>query len=186
MIRSFYGSENPNLTAELVPEIPAVFNWALDGLDRLRFAGVLPAAGIKPGRRRSNAGPCLRRSFAFVKGQSASWGKDHSVPVDELWTHWKAWCEIENCRNGTKSSFARNLKAAFPEISDTRPSINGKRVRVYQGITLRTEPDEEPEEPDPFPEALFMEVRPVGLATVQDVQQMFGGEVADCHQEGCQ
>ena len=99
-------------------------------------------------------------------------GNGHSVSVDGLWTHWRAWCETENCREGTKSSFARNLRAAFPEISDTRPSINGKRVRVYQGIGLRTEPDEEPEE-EP-------ELEPEPFATVEDVVKTFGGWVDDC------
>ena len=68
--------------------------------------------------------------------------------------------------------------AAFPEISDTRPSINGKRVRVYQGIGLRTEPDEEPEE-EP-------ELEPEPLATVEDVVKTFGGWVDDCTEESCQ
>ena len=33
------GSENPGLTDELLAEAPAIFNWALEGLDRLRERG---------------------------------------------------------------------------------------------------------------------------------------------------
>ena len=174
MIRSFYGSENPNLTAELVPEIPAVFNWALDGLDRLRSRGYFQppeSSRVAVDQMQDLSSPV----FAFVKGECVM-GEGHSVPVDELWTHWKAWCEIENCRNGTKSSFARNLRAAFPEISDTRPSINGKRVRVYQGIGLNAD------EPEPA----FPELEPEPFVTVEDVVELFSGWVDDCHEERCQ
>ena len=176
MTKSFYGSENPNLTAELLTEIPAVFNWALDGLDRLRSRGYFQppeSSRLAVDQMQDLSSPV----FAFVKSECVM-GNDHSVPVDELWTRWRAWCEIENCREGTKSSFARNLKAAFPEIADTRPSINRKRVRVYRGIGLRADDAEEPqEEPDPFPEANYMEVARVGVATVEDVQRLFGGEI---------
>src|SRR4030095_13195092 len=37
--RSFYGAENPTLTDELLTEAPAIFNWALEGLDRLMAGG---------------------------------------------------------------------------------------------------------------------------------------------------
>lgn len=36
LTRSFYGKENPTLTDELCSELPAIFNWALDGLQKLR------------------------------------------------------------------------------------------------------------------------------------------------------
>ena len=180
MTKSFYGSENPNLTAELLTEIPAVFNWALDGLARLRLRGYFQppeSSRLAVDQMQDLSSPV----FAFVKSECVM-GNDHSVPVDELWTRWKAWCETENCREGTKSSFARNLKAAFPEVSDTRPSINGKRVRVYQGIALQ---DDDEEEPDPFPELHFMEPKEP-LATVEDVVEIFSGWVADCEEERCQ
>jgi putative DNA primase/helicase len=39
MTRSFYGRENPDLTKKLCTELPGIFNWALDGLERLRERG---------------------------------------------------------------------------------------------------------------------------------------------------
>jgi putative DNA primase/helicase len=36
---SFYGRENHDLTDDLMEELPGIFNWALDGLDRLRGQG---------------------------------------------------------------------------------------------------------------------------------------------------
>jgi hypothetical protein len=47
LTKSFYGSENPKLTGELLAEAPAIFNWALEGLDRLNQRGyfVNPESG---------------------------------------------------------------------------------------------------------------------------------------------
>ena len=39
LTQSFYGQENPALTAELLDEASGIFNWALAGLDRLRERG---------------------------------------------------------------------------------------------------------------------------------------------------
>ena len=37
--KSFYGEENPALTEELCEELPSIFNWALDGLEKHRARG---------------------------------------------------------------------------------------------------------------------------------------------------
>ena len=50
---SFYQRENPQLTAELLAEAPSVFNWALEGLDRLTKRGLLREPRIR--RRRPPA-----------------------------------------------------------------------------------------------------------------------------------
>lgn len=39
LTKSFYGKENPSLTAELLEEASGVFNWAMGGLDRLMARG---------------------------------------------------------------------------------------------------------------------------------------------------
>ena len=47
LTKSFYGSENPALTDELLDEAPGIFNWALVGLDRLTARGffLMPESG---------------------------------------------------------------------------------------------------------------------------------------------
>src|SRR5206468_776830 len=39
LTKSFYGRENPRLTVELLEESAGIFNWAIEGLDRLRERG---------------------------------------------------------------------------------------------------------------------------------------------------
>ena len=47
LTKSFYGGENPQLTAELLTEAPSILNWVLEGLDRLNLRGhfVNPESG---------------------------------------------------------------------------------------------------------------------------------------------
>ncbi len=49
-------------------------------------------------------------------------------------------------RPGTKAVFVRDLRAAYPSISSSRPEIDGKRVHVLHGISLTLE--ETPDTPD--------------------------------------
>ena len=39
LTRSFYGDEDPAFLTKILPELPGILNWALDGLDRLRAQG---------------------------------------------------------------------------------------------------------------------------------------------------
>lgn len=56
---SFYGRENPKLTAELLAEAPGIFKWALEGLDRLRDRGYfqLPASAREAQRHLEDLAP---------------------------------------------------------------------------------------------------------------------------------
>ena len=40
--RSFYGKEDIHLTNKLLEELPAILNWAIEGLNRLRTRGHFP------------------------------------------------------------------------------------------------------------------------------------------------
>ena len=133
LTKSFYGSENPQLTSELLTEAPAIFNWALAGLDRLNARGYFVARHPEPtpfNRWRTCRRPS-RPSFASV----ACW-EHPKVDVDTLWTRWKTWCEADNSHPGTKNIFYRNLRAAVPGLKHTRPRKDGNREHVYEGIGL--------------------------------------------------
>ena len=56
---SFYGRENPKLTDELLAEAPAIFNWALEGLDRLREPRLLRDPVLGRGGAAQPRGPRL-------------------------------------------------------------------------------------------------------------------------------
>jgi putative DNA primase/helicase len=102
---SFYGRENPALMRELLEEAPGIFNWALEGLDRLRQRGyfVTPSAAREAQRHLEDLASPVG---AFVRDRCAV-GPAFEIDKDALWGAWKAWCLDEGRdRPGTKAVFA--------------------------------------------------------------------------------
>lgn len=136
MTRSFYGRENPNLTAELCAELPGIFNWALDGLERLRERGRFqqPAASEDAIREMEDLSSPMG---AFVRERCVV-GPAHEVPCDTLYQAWRQWCQDHGRdRPGTTQTFGRDLRAVLPGLRVTQPRIGTEeRVRKYAGIAL--------------------------------------------------
>ena len=137
MTRSFYGRENPTLTTELCAELPGIFNWALDGLERLRERGRFrqPTASQDAIREMEDLSSPMG---AFVRDRCVV-GPAHEVPCDELYQAWRQWCQ-DNGRDrpGTTQTFGRDLRAVLPGLKVERPRIDGtdERLRVYVGIAI--------------------------------------------------
>ena len=135
LTKSFYGQENPRLTDELVAELPGIFNWSLDGLERLRDRGyfVPPEASADAVSELEDLGSPMA---AFVRDR---WevGAGRSVAVDTLYQAWRVWCEAHGRDHpGTAQTFGRDLRAVLPGIKGARPRHGGTRQRVYEGVGL--------------------------------------------------
>jgi putative DNA primase/helicase len=132
MSRSFYGQENPALTQELAPELPAIFNWALDGLERLRERGRFeqPKSSQEAIRELEDLGSPIG---AFVRDECEI-GPEFEIISEDLYFAWKVWCEEHGRRVSNSQTFGRDLRAAFPSIRVTQRRIDGRRPRVYVGI----------------------------------------------------
>lgn len=63
-------------------------------------------------------------------------GPDKEIAVDELYGAYRGWCEDNGHPKATKQIFGRNLGAAVPSISVTRPREGETRIRKYAGICL--------------------------------------------------
>jgi putative DNA primase/helicase len=131
--KSFYGREDPNLLAQLLPELPSIMNWALDGLDRLRARQRF----IEP----TSAREAIREledlsspTSAFLRDRCIV-ARDVRVGVDDLWAAWKAWAEDQSLHHGTKQTFGRDLRAAVPWLHISRPR-DGDHRRAYVGVAL--------------------------------------------------
>lgn len=140
LTKSFYGEENPKLTDELLAEAPAIFNWALEGLDRLNARGyfLMPESSREAVQQledlASPVGAFLRERCEIVA--------DGEVEIGMLWESWKEWCIADNRSPATKGTFGRDLRAAAPTIRRGRPrrATNGEdRPYVYLGMRLREE-----------------------------------------------
>lgn len=143
---SFYGKEDPQLSAKLIKELPGILNMSLDGLDRLRTRGCfeMPKSSEEAVRMMTDLASPVS---AFVRDWCEV-GNDKKVRRKELFGAFKKWCDLEGYhRAGSAEGFGRNLKAAYPQI-DTNGKLHGEHA--YVGIDLTEKAREElAAEPEP-------------------------------------
>ena len=60
------------------------------------------------------------------------------MPVTELFTAWKTWCEENNHRAGSQQTFGKDLRAVVPLLRQTQPRVGDQRERCYIGISLKS------------------------------------------------
>jgi len=71
--------------------------------------------------------------------QACMLGAGYEVPIAELHEAYVAWCKASGRGDEAESAqgFARDLKAAFPQLSTGRAVVPDGRARTYRGIRLR-------------------------------------------------
>ncbi|HWX33752.1 MAG TPA: phage/plasmid primase, P4 family [Steroidobacteraceae bacterium] len=136
LVNSFYGREDQTLTDKLIAERPGIFNWSLDGLQRLKARGHFlqpPSAAAAVQELEDLASPI----GAFIR-ERCEVGGAYSVGVEPLYEAWRKWCEQQGRDHpGTKQTFGRDLRAVLPALGDGRPREGSDRYRIYTGIRLR-------------------------------------------------
>jgi putative DNA primase/helicase len=131
---SFYGREDTTLTDRLLEEAPAIFNWCLEGLDRLTARGYFqqPSAALAALRHLEDLASPVS---AFVRDRCRV-GAGLAVDKDELWAAWKDWLANEGGKPGTKNVFIRDLRAAVPGATPKRLGSRDERRHVIAGLEL--------------------------------------------------
>lgn len=137
--RSWLGKENPGLTRELLPELPGVLNWALDGLERLLGTGRFsePQSSVDSILALQDL---VSPVSAFVRDECST-GPGCEVPAENLYAAWKTWAEDNGHRPGSAQTFGRDLRAVIPGLQNRRPRTDAGRERHYLGIALGTRTD---------------------------------------------
>jgi putative DNA primase/helicase len=137
LVQSFYGKEDLGLGGRLLAERSGILNWAIAGYRRLRQRGhfVQPASATEAVQELEDLGSPIR---AYVRDRcDIEAGK--AVPVELLYQDWKAWCEsVGRKEPGTKQSFGRDLKSAFPGLGTSQPRDGDARFRQYEGIAIKS------------------------------------------------
>lgn len=143
MRRSFLGKEDPSLIHKLLPELPGVLNWAVDGWRRLRERGHFELPGSSRG---------AIEHLADLASPEAAFMRDECelvsgalLPKEELYRAWNTWCERHGVNfPGTLEMFSARLFAASNGAVDaTRVREGDLRVPCYRGIRLRPAPQKE-------------------------------------------
>ncbi len=140
LTNSFFGREDPTLIDKLLPELPGILLWAIEGWKRLRDRGhfVTPRSALE-----------LARVFEDITSPVKAFIRDCcrveisetcQVPTADLFNRWRWWCESKGYDFvGIEEEFGRNLRAAVSHVKKTRPRQGDKRTWVYKGIRLLEE-----------------------------------------------
>jgi putative DNA primase/helicase len=134
---SWYGREDVKLSERLYEEVPGILLWALEGLRRLRERGHF----VQPESSRLALQDLEDLSSpvgAFLR-ECCEVGPGYTVLVRDLFAAWQTWCNEKGRKEpGTEQGFGRDLRAATPSLEVRQPRADGGRVRVYEGIRLRS------------------------------------------------
>jgi putative DNA primase/helicase len=138
--RSFYGQEDIGLFDRLRPELPGILRWAIAGWERLNRRGRF----VQPRSAQE-----LVATMDELASPIAAFLRDRCIidpegacSVSSIYESWRAWCQ-EHGRTavGDGHSFGRDLHAAIPGLTTSRPRTPSGRVRQYLGIRIRTAVD---------------------------------------------
>ena len=137
LTRSFLGHEDPGLTNRLLEERSGIFNWAIEGLDRLRERGYFEMPPTSLGALR-HLEDLASPVSAFVR-EECTVGGGLQVDKDDLWDRWKTWAGEEGMpKTGTKAVFFRDLRAAVPGSKPRRLRGEDGRKPIWEGVALRS------------------------------------------------
>lgn len=135
LTRSFYGREDTTLFGRLLPELPGILLWAIQGWARLRERGhfLQPKSGIELSETMESLSSPIK---SFLRDCCrVGPGSEFSVEVATLYQRWRNWCSSEGQENpGILEEFGKNLRAVLPELKKIHPRINGRRVWCYHGL----------------------------------------------------
>jgi putative DNA primase/helicase len=139
LTKSFLNREDRTIESRLVPELPGILNWALEGLDRLTANGRFTTP------ESSEAAATMMMDLAspvsaFVR-ERCELGPDKTVTRDLLYFDWKVWADSNGHHAGAKITFGRSLHAAVPGLGRVDIPVDDKRVHGYRGIGLLGGPD---------------------------------------------
>jgi P4 family phage/plasmid primase-like protien len=134
MSQTFYGREDSSLTKRLLAELPGVFNWALEGLARLKQRGkfLQPDSGEELAHEMEELNNPMK---GFVE-RCCVLGEGEKVRKDYLFAAWKGYCRKHERHPGTREVFSKMLLSAVSSVKTSRSRDEGDRIQSYVGITL--------------------------------------------------
>lgn len=135
---SFYGREDPNLTRDLLTELPGILNWSLDGLDRLNMRGRFkPPASSKAAEREILRG--TSPVYGFIEDRAVIAKNADAVPLDDVYAAYREWCDQQGRdRFLTRDVFSRNLRSiGNGSIEVQRQMVKGTRDQWVHGLAAQ-------------------------------------------------
>jgi putative DNA primase/helicase len=134
---SFYGREDPNLLErKLMPELPGIFLWSMEGLKRLRQRGHFEETEESNDARErfANLGSPAKTFIA----EYCRLDPNAHVEKQTLYENWKSYATQNNIYPGNLEKFCEAIYAATGgAVRGGRSQRRGERINVCFGIELR-------------------------------------------------
>lgn len=130
--------ENPDreLADKLIKELPGILNWALDGLERLRWNGWNFTVSA---RSREALDEQRREScnvISFMESDFVRWGEDLQVFSKDAYNAYVHWCDL-NCEDYVKQrTFTKYLREHYKGKAEYSEhiAIQNIRARGFRGF----------------------------------------------------
>jgi P4 family phage/plasmid primase-like protien len=128
--------QNPELANELAKELPGIFNWAYEGLQKLTEAGrfIEPARckeAISEYRRDTNP------ARVFLEENYVEGFEFEGIPCGEMYQSYVAWCNQNGYHPLNASNSGKEVKRAFPNIVKRHTKRANKQYWIYPGLAVR-------------------------------------------------
>jgi putative DNA primase/helicase len=145
--KTFIGQEDPELLQKLMPELAGVFNWAIQGLARLRANGwTVPA--ISKAEKAQYVRDC-NPARTWIEENHEPWDDvklDDAIAWTELYAGYQKMCNEYGIKHRlTMTSFNKEVKAVFPDAQVCWPrrflEPDGKAVQIRAWKGFRRKPD---------------------------------------------
>ena len=136
MHKSFYGTEDTRLTTKLLEELPGIFNWALEGRERLYKRGffVQPAGSAEAVDEMTK----LNSPITEFLDLCCELDPEASEAKDLVFEAYKKWCFRNERRPANKVQFSKQLYATSSAVVGSRPRTDdGGLQQVYLGVKLK-------------------------------------------------
>ncbi|WP_048895665.1 phage/plasmid primase, P4 family [Mycolicibacterium conceptionense] len=145
-LNSFEDKPDRQLREKLEAEISGIFNWALDGLDRLNKHGHFTVP--ESSRQMKDELDAAASPITEFIEETCVWDEDGFVYRRRIYTLWKLWCEENGYQPGSMNSFLAKLRAAYGNKVRCGPNDkrgpSGAQDRACIGMVLRIEYDRPP------------------------------------------
>jgi P4 family phage/plasmid primase-like protien len=122
-----------DLADQLKRELPGIFNWALDGLDKLNKAGRF----IEPQENKELLEEYRRDSDparAFLLENYIFSPNGQGQPCIKLYEEYVQYCNMNNCLPMRNTQFGQHVKRIFPQTERVRWGSDNNRIYTYRGL----------------------------------------------------
>ncbi|MBN2455748.1 MAG: hypothetical protein JXB29_04290 [Sedimentisphaerales bacterium] len=128
--------QNHNLIDQLSMELPGIFNWAFEGLKKLRQAGNF----TRPTKCRQAVEQYrmdVNPARAFLQQNYVASLQYEGLPCQEVYRSYTHFCERNGFRPMNNTNFGKEVKRVLPAVKKEQKRFGRGRTTFYLGLAVK-------------------------------------------------